>query len=92
MTSQQATFANWVNERLKNDNKTKVTNLIAELQDGLLLVRLVECLTGKKIKGFNKDPILAAHKLDNLELVFKMMQISGVKTVGIGKFMINRSI
>ena len=82
---QKSTFANWVNERIKSDGKIKVTDLIADLQDGTVLIRLVETLTGKKIKGFNKGPTLAAHKLDNLELAFKLMQNSGVKLVGIGK-------
>lgn len=84
---QKATFANWVNERLKSDSKIKVTDLVDDLQDGTVLIRLVETLTSKKIKGFNKPvgPALAAHKLANLELAFKSMQNSGVKLVGIGK-------
>ena len=82
---QKATFANWVNERLKSDGKTiKVTDLVDDLQDGIILIRLVETLTGKKIKGHNKEPTLTAHRLDNLELAFKLMQTSGIKLVGIG--------
>lgn len=82
---QKSTFANWVNERLKSDGKIKVTDVEVDLQDGTVLIRLVENLTGKKIKGYNKVPTLAAHKLDNLELVFKLMQSSGIKLVGIGE-------
>ena len=82
---QQATFANWVNEKLKSDGKIKVTDLTVDLQDGTVLIRLVENLTSKKIKGYNKAPTLAAHKLDNLELVFKLMRSSGIKIVGIGE-------
>ena len=82
---QKATFTNWVNERLKDDGKMKVTDLTEDLKDGTILIRLVEILTGKKIEGYNKGPTLAAHKLDNLELAFKLMQNSGVKLVGIGK-------
>ena len=74
-----------MNERLKSDGKIKVTDLIDDLQDGTVLIRLVETLTDKKIKGYNKGPTLAAHKLDNLELAFKLMQNSGIKLVGIGK-------
>ena len=77
-----------MNERLKSDGKIKVTDLVDDLQDGTVLIRLVEILTGKKIKGFNKPvgPSLAAHKLANLELAFKLMKSSGVKLVGIGEF------
>lgn len=90
--AQKATFANWVNERLKNGgNNMKVTDLVDDLQDGTVLIRLVEVLTGEKIKGFNKPvgPSLAAHKLANLELAFKLMKSSEIKLVGIGKFGIN---
>jgi hypothetical protein len=83
---QKATFANWVSERLKSDGgKIKVIDLIDDLKDGTVLIRLVETLTGKKIKGYNKEPTMIAHKLDNLELAFKLMQNSGIKLVGIGK-------
>ena len=81
-----------MNERLKNGGSNmKVTNLVDDLQDGIILIRLVEILTGKKIKGFNKPvgPSLATHKLANLELAFKLMKSSGVKLVSIGKFGIN---
>ena len=82
---QQATFANWVNEKLKKDGKIKVTDLTVDLQDGTVLIRLVENLTSKKIKGYKKTPTLAAHKLDNLELVFNLLRSSGIKLVGIGE-------
>ncbi len=61
-------------------------DLIDDLKDGTVLIRLIETLTGKKIKGYNKGPALAAHKLDNLELAFKLMQNSGIKLVGIGRY------
>ena len=82
---QHVTFANWVNERLKSGGKKNVTDLTVDLQDGTVLVRLLENLTGKKIKGYNKAPSLTAHKMDNLDLVFRFMHSSGIKVIGIGQ-------
>lgn len=80
---QHATFANWVNVRLKSDKQ--VTNLAVDLRDGTVLVRLVQNLTGKKIKGYHKAPQLPAHMLDNLDLVFKTIQSAGIKVIGMGE-------
>ena len=81
---QQETFTNWVNVRLKSGDK-QVTNLAVDLRDGTVLVRLVENLTGKKIKGYHKSPKLPAHMLDNLDLVFKTVQSAGIKVIGMGE-------
>ena len=86
---QQATFVNWVNDRLKVGGKaTKVGDLTVDLQDGTVLVRLMEGLTGNKVKGYNRTPRLTAHKMDNLDLVFSFMRSSGIKVVGIGEIII----
>lgn len=74
-----------MNERLKIGGKVQVTDLIMDLQDGTILVKLIENLTGKKIKGFHKAPETTAHMLDNLDLVFKTIQNSGIKLIGIGE-------
>lgn len=86
---QQATFVNWVNDRLKVGGKaTKVGDLTVDLQDGTVLVRLMEGLTGNKVKGYNRTPRLTAHKMDNLDLVFSFMRSSGIKVVGIGEIIL----
>ena len=63
----------------------QVTDLIEDLKDGTILVKLIENLTGKKIKGFHKAPETTAHMLDNLDLVFRTIQTSGIKLIGIGE-------
>ena len=63
----------------------RVTDLTVDLQDGIVLIRLMEGLTGTKIKGYNKTPKLTAHKMDNLDFVFSFMQGAGIKVVGIGE-------
>lgn len=55
LSLQQVTFTNWFNNRLGGSKSTyagpKVTDLSISLYDGILLIKLLENLTGKKIKG-----------------------------------------
>ena len=64
----------------------KVTDLSEDLQDGILLIRLLENLTKKKIRGYTKNPKMPAHKLDNLELAIDFMKNEDLKLIGIGQF------
>lgn len=76
-----------MNEKLREGGaKTKaVTDLTVDLQDGTVLIRLVETLTGKKMKQYNKSPSITAHKLDNLDMLFGFMRSNGIKVIGIGE-------
>ena len=45
------TFTNWINHKLEGTGK-KVTNLETDLEDGEILIKLLECLApGKKLPG-----------------------------------------
>ena len=87
---QQVTFTNWVNDRLKSksnkgSSNQKVTDLGTDLHDGVLLIKLLENLTSKKIRGYEKTPKLTAHKMVNLDLVFQFMKKEDIKIIGIGE-------
>ncbi len=62
----------------------KVEDLEKDLSDGVILIKLLENLTKKKIKG-NKNPKLTAHKMVNLDLVFTFLQKENIKVIGIGE-------
>jgi len=83
---QKNSFTNWVNDRLKagKQGAPKILDLSTDLSDGLMLIRLLENLTKKKIKGYTKNPKMPAHKLDNLDLAINFMKNEGVKLIGIG--------
>lgn len=49
-----------------------------------MLIKLLENLTKKKIRGYTKNPKMPAHKLDNLDLAFQFMKKEEVKLIGIG--------
>lgn len=47
---QMGVYTNWVNDKLKEAD-LHVHNLPKELGDGVLLIKLLETLSGKKIPG-----------------------------------------
>lgn len=56
-----------------------------ELSDGVVLIRLLEGLTGKRIGGYERLPKTTAHKMVNLDLVFQFIANEKIKLIGIGK-------
>ncbi len=83
---QQVTFTNWVNDRVSGPKgKNRVTDLQKDLQNGVLLIDLLENLSKKKIPKVVRNPEFTAQKLDNLSMAFKFMLEEKVKLVGIGK-------
>ena len=83
------TFTNWFNDRLRG-RKNNYTGPIAEdlsvdLADGTLLIRLLENLTSKKFKRYEKNPTITAQKMVNLDIIFNFIREEGIKLIGIGK-------
>lgn len=64
----------------------EVYELEVNLQDGIILARLMEILAGVKAKGINKTPKIKAHKIDNLTQVLKIMDGQKIRLVSISKF------
>jgi len=50
MEVQSRTFTNWINYKLKETGHS-VSNLFKDLEDGLVLIILLEVLSGKKVGG-----------------------------------------
>ena len=48
--AQKTTFTNWINEKLKHSG-VHVKDLFSDLSDGLVLIKLMEVLSGKKMHG-----------------------------------------
>ena len=51
-----------------------------------MLIKLLENLTNRKIRGYEKAPKITAHEMVNLDLVFTHMRDEGIKLIGIGKY------
>ena len=48
--AQKMTFTKWINEKLKHSG-VHVKDLFSDLADGVILIKLMETLSGKKMHG-----------------------------------------
>ena len=90
---QQTTFTRYINSSLRGpDQKTsdsQITDLQTDLQDGLILIKLLESIASpKKIGRYNKRPFIKAQKLENLGACFRFFERQKIKLVNIGTVML----
>ena len=77
------------NEHLKTVNR-HIENLEVDFADGLIVITLVEVLSGKRLPKHNRKPTLRAQKLENVNIALRFLTTSeGIKIVNIGKHFIN---
>jgi len=80
---QKNCFTRWANEHLKTVNK-HIANLETDLSDGLRLIALVEVLSGKRFRKYNKRPKFRNQKLENVTIALKFLENDeGIKIVNI---------
>lgn len=80
---QKNCFTRWANEHLKTVNKN-IADLSQDLSDGLRLIALVEVLSGKRFRKFNKRPTFRNQKLENVTIALKFLEVDeGIKIVNI---------
>ncbi|XP_043237014.1 filamin-A-like isoform X4 [Amphibalanus amphitrite] len=70
---QQNTFTRWANEHLKNASK-HIYSLETDLEDGLILIALIEVLSGKKMPKHSKRPTFRSQKLENVSVALKFLE------------------
>jgi len=81
---QKKTFTRWSNNFLLH-RKMKINDLATDLDNGLLLINLLEVISSKEIGGkYNKNPKIRSQLLENTSLALKFVQREGIKLVGIG--------
>lgn len=82
---QEKTFTRWCNEQLKEANIT-LTDLSADLCNGVNLIILLEFLSQKKLGRYNKKPRIHAQKMENVEKSLNFItKEEGIRLVNIGK-------
>ena len=81
----QNTFTRWCNEHLKHVNMC-IYNLEKDLNDGLKLIALLQVLSHKKIKRYNKRPSFRPQKLENIAIALRFIENEQIKLVNIGKY------
>jgi len=87
---QKNCFTRWVNEHLKTVNKG-IGDLSQDLADGLRLIALVEVLSGKRFRKYNKRPTFRNQKIENVTIALKFLEVDeGIKIVNIGSYTLQR--
>ena len=84
---QQKTFTRWCNEHLRHQGMI-IDDLAVDLSDGLRLIALLEVLSQKRIKRYNKKPRMRAQKLENVQVALDFIAYEKIKLVNIGTSMI----
>ncbi|EGC36722.1 hypothetical protein DICPUDRAFT_46997 [Dictyostelium purpureum] len=75
-------FTSWINQHL-SERGLSVKDLSVDFQDGVLLINLLEILSGKKIPRYVRSPKFLQHKIDNIMIAFGFMEkIFDIKVFG----------
>merc|ERR1712137_822154 len=80
---QTKTFTNWVNSHLVKRGK-KIESVKTDLSDGVMLLHLLESISGDSVGKFNSSPKMKIHKIENLNKALKFIADHGVKLASIG--------
>lgn len=79
---QKKTFCRWINWRLRGvGGVAPVTDLLYDLRDGLVLLALIEALTGHAIR--RERGALRVHRLSNVTTLLNALRQEGVRVVGV---------
>lgn len=83
IAQESRTFLRWLNSKLKiNNNRSPVADVQRDLSDGMILIELLETLSGKTIGNkFTKiNSKLRHHHLDRVTLVLECMRTEKIET------------
>lgn len=67
----------WVNKHLK-ERDMKVENLAKDFQNGVILINLLEAISGQQVKTYYREPNRLYQYLENLEVAVKFMNYLGL--------------
>eukprot|EP00026_Physarum_polycephalum_P006104 Phypoly_transcript_06145.p1 GENE.Phypoly_transcript_06145~~Phypoly_transcript_06145.p1 ORF type:complete len:556 (-),score=104.69 Phypoly_transcript_06145:172-1758(-) len=80
---QKRTFTRWMNVHLAKRG-LKVENLSSDLQDGVLLINVLEEISGQKIPKYHKVVKMRIHKTENVSTAMDFMTKQGLKFTNVG--------
>ncbi len=79
---QKTTFIKWLNMKLRKVQGAREIRDLPDLADGVALCQLFESLYPQaQMPRYNKDPKLAAHKMDNLAVAFRFLETAEIKVL-----------
>lgn len=80
---QKKTFTRWCNTYLVQ-RRLNINNLSTDLDTGLLLLNLLEQISGKTVAtNYNKAPKMRVQKIENVNFSLQFLTKEGIKLVGI---------
>lgn len=80
---QAKTFTKWFNDKLSKGNYKLIKDIYSDLHDGVALGNLLKCLLNTNI-NFNQKPFTRIQKVENLEILLKLLKKQGLLLVNIG--------
>ncbi|GAB1320711.1 alpha-actinin [Madurella fahalii] len=83
ITVQQKTFTKWLNTKLEVRN-LEVKDLVQDLSDGVLLIHLLECLSGESLGRYAAKPKLRVQRFENANLALNFIKLRGIQMTNIG--------
>lgn len=79
---QQNTLTKWINEHLHKIN-LQINNIETDLSDGIVLIKLLEVLTNKKLPKYHEQPTFRSHRLENVGVALKFLVQENINIVNI---------
>ncbi|KAK0654519.1 hypothetical protein QBC41DRAFT_369229 [Cercophora samala] len=83
ITVQQKTFTKWLNTKLEVRN-LEVKDLVQDLSDGVMLIHLLECLSGESLGRYAAKPKLRVQRFENANLALNFIKSRGIQMTNIG--------
>lgn len=80
---QQKTFTKWLNAKLIQRD-LEVKDIVKDMGDGVLLIHLLECLSGESLGRYASKPKLRVQKFENSNLALDFIRSRGVQMTNIG--------
>lgn len=80
---QKKTFTRWANTFL-SERFLKIEDLYSDLEDGVLLLTLLELISGKELGKWPKKPRVRFQKLENLNRAINFIKSEGLTLVNTG--------
>jgi Ca2+-binding EF-hand superfamily protein len=83
ITVQQKTFTKWLNTKLEA-RELQITDLVKDLSDGVLLIHLLECLSGESLGRYAAKPKLRVQRFENANTALDFIKSRGIQMTNIG--------
>jgi Ca2+-binding EF-hand superfamily protein len=78
---QKKIFGRYVAQQLRNRGiKTEIKDIVEDMKDGVLLITLVEVLSGKELQPKPKPAKMRIQQVDNVNEALKFVKSVGIKT------------